>query len=137
MWFFVFLIWDVSNSDLKAPPQLVKFRIKNVYSSFFSLYNWLTVNKQFLKKSSDFWIKNSIVQALFKFKGVENWSCEVFSCLYCKAGFISQAVLDSHLKKCRTKKKKESTSVLTCDICKKSMLSVKSLNKHVYDNPQS
>ena len=53
---------------------------------------------------------------------------------YFPVSTVKQGLFPRHLKKCRTKKKKESTSVLTCDICKKSMLSVKSLNKHVYDN---
>ncbi len=43
-------------------------------------------------------------------------------------------MLDSHLSSCKTKKKKESTSVLTCHICNKKCLSERSLKRHGYDN---
>ena len=41
-------------------------------------------------------------------------------------------MLDFHLSSCKTKKKKESTSVLTCHICNKKCLSEKSLKRHGY-----
>ena len=41
-------------------------------------------------------------------------------------------MLDTHLTACKTKKKKELTSVQTCDVCNNQYLSLKSLKRHVY-----